>query len=119
VLSGEAFLKMAGSRDATRNEWCPPGVTSQPGLDFAGQNDGVREGASGLFRVDGIAVDADLEDTAFGGNEPKGADAELEFEEFGRQTDGPGLVVSGGAVFDCDFGTGHGGRVLWSVQRSY
>lgn len=56
------------------------------------------------FGEDEFTVYGDLEAPAAGGDEGVGLDVLLEFvEDFVRQTDGLGFIVSSGAVFDFDF----------------
>ncbi len=56
----------------------------------------------GLFREHQPALDHHLEDPPLGGNQLDGRLGMFR-SDFGRQTDGPGLVVSNGTVFDGNF----------------
>ncbi len=68
------------------------------------------------FGVDFAAVDGDFEATAGGGDEGERGDLVLKLEDFLRQTDGMGLVVSSRAVFDDDLGF-HGVRAAGSLGQ--
>jgi len=59
-----------------------------------------RETAEGFLREDQLAVALDLEDSARGFDEAR-FDVEL-LLDLGRQTGGPGEIVSDAAVFDLD-----------------
>ena len=71
--------------------------------DVADGRVGIGELPRGLLRVDAPPIHADLEHPPGRGDELQGAEAELELQDFGRQTDGVGFIVSSGAVFDDDF----------------
>jgi len=61
----------------------------------------LRKSAGREFGVDQFAVNGELEAAAAGGDELVVLDLLLEgAEQFGRQTDGLGFVVSHGAVFE-------------------
>ena len=64
----------------------------------------VRPLAGVEFGMEKFAIGANLESAAARWNERKRLDALAEFKNFGRQTDGPGRVVSNDAVFDRHFG---------------
>ena len=63
-----------------------------------------------------MPIDADFKGAAAGRNELERTDALFQFENFRRQTDGFGFVVSSGAIFDGDFDA-H--IFLWSQSRTH
>jgi hypothetical protein len=58
-----------------------------------------------FFRIDFLAIDADLEHAAAHWNQCELADVLFELQQLVRQTDGARFVVSNAAIFDFDFQT--------------
>lgn len=83
------------------------------GFGSDGFENGVGVGKlSGLkLGKDFFAVDRDFEGASTGRNQAEGLDLLLELEQFLRQTDGMGLVVSSRAILDFDV-EAHGETVI-------
>jgi hypothetical protein len=71
------------------------------------QRIGIRELTGRELGMQDLPIDGDLKGAAAGRDQLERTDVLLELQEFLRQTDGMGLVVSSGAVFDADLDT-HG-----------
>jgi hypothetical protein len=74
------------------------------GLDCLDDSVEVRPIAGFEFGMDEFSISADFKGAAAGRNESKRFDALAEFENFGRQTDGLGRVVSNHTIFDRNVG---------------
>ena len=74
-------------------------------LCFDGFDDGVEVGkfAGLLLGKQFLSIDADFENAAARRHELQRTDSLFELQELDRQTDGLGLIVSSGAIFDRNF----------------
>ena len=82
----------------------PDSFSSTRFLDLRGESVKVRPFAGIEFGVEQFAIGADFEGAATRRNEGERRDPIAELENFGRQTDGLGRVVSNAAILDPDFG---------------
>ena len=82
----------------------PDSFSSARFLDLRDESVKVRPFAGIEFGVEQFAIAADFEGAATRRNEGERRDPIAELENFGRQTDGLGRVVSNAAILDPDFG---------------
>jgi len=82
----------------------PDSFSSARFLDLRDESVKVRPFAGIEFGVEQFAIGADFEGAATRRNEGERRDPIAELENFGRQTDGLGRVVSNAAILDPDFG---------------
>ena len=92
-------LPLENPKSATRNPKWNRSAFLTDGFD-----NGIRIGelACRILRVDLLSIDRNLKHAAAGRNQLERADVLFEFQEFFRQTDGLGLVVSSRAILDGD-----------------
>ena len=75
-------------------------MESTGGSDCFDHGIGIRELAGLQFGIDFVAINGDLKSTAARWNQGERADVLFEFQDFFRQTDGMGLVISSRAIFN-------------------
>lgn len=80
-----------------------PGSGSEVFFEFFENSVGLGELPRGLFAENAAAIDADLKNPACGRDQLERAELQLELQDFLRQTDGPGFIVSSRAVLEDDF----------------
>ena len=73
-------------------------------FDLANESFEIRPFAGFEFGMEKLAIGADFEGAAARWNQSKRRDPIAEVENFSRQTDGLGGVVSNAAILDSDFG---------------